>query len=451
MKNIVIGIFLVFFSITTYSQYIEGKVLDAETLKPIENVHVYMDHLKDGDLTNNKGYFYLNFRAEKIDSSTIHFSHLAYSKVSISYVKKKKDYTVYLSKKITDLTEIEITEKRNLKPAIKFTKLSSMKYGIRRFGTQVIDNKIYVIGGDASYEIDGTMQALEKYADTDMDLGEILQKAYQNSAMNIYEGNLLIYDIESDTWQIEKDKFKKRAYHNTLTYKNKLYSLGGNLVTKKTRNFLLNNTIDIYDLKKDSIFVDETNPHQALNFASFTYQDKILVMGGSTKIKRNRFKEYTNKVHLLDLKTGYWYELDSMQKGKETSGVLIKDKIYLIGGFNKKPLTEIETFDLISKKWNVEGHLFYGMESPAITFGENIIYIFNNGTISTYDVLTKELNEFLIDLPLYDSEMLFANNKLYIIGGAKIDTFSTNPSASLYSIDISEFYNTEINKSKSLK
>ena len=96
-------------------------------------------------------------------------------------------------------------------------------------------------------------------------------------------------------------------------------------------------------------------------------------MGGSTKQKRNGLKEYSNKVHLFNLKSGYWYELDSMPVAKETSGILIKDKIYLIGGFNKKPLTEIETFDLISKKWTVEGHLFYGIENPAIATNKNMI------------------------------------------------------------------------------
>lgn len=452
MKKIVAGIFLILYSFSTYSQYIEGKVLDAETLKPIENVHVYMDHLKDGDLTNNKGYFYLNFRAKKIDSSTIHFSHLAYSKLSIAYIKKKKDYTVYLIKNVTDLAEIEIIEKRNLQPTIKFTKLSSMKYGIRGFGTQIIDNKIYVTGGDASYVIDGPLAALKKYGDTEMSMYEILKRSHGTYATTIYEGNLLIYDIETDTWQIEKDKFNKRAYHNTHYYNHHLLSLGGTLFSRKTKNVLLNNTIDFYNIKTDSITIDETYPHQALNFASFTYQDKILVMGGSIKQDyRNELKEYTNKVHLFDLKTGYWYELDSMQKGKETTGVLIKDKVYLIGGFNKKNLTEIETFDLISKEWNIEGHLFYGMNNPATTFAENIIYIFQDGTISTYDILTKELNEFSIDLDLFDSKMHFANNKLYIIGGVKANDFSINPSSSMYSIDILEFNKTAVRKSKSLK
>lgn len=451
MKKSILFLFFTLLSLTLYSQYIDGKVLDAETLKPIENVHVYMDNLNNGDITNSRGHYYLNFGREKIDTSNIHFSHVAYKKLSIPYYRKQKGYTVYLTKIVTDLTEIQITERIKLKPSIKYSKLAAMKFGIRGFGATILNNKIYVIGGDASYAADGALEAFEKYQDSGMSLFEILRRSHGSYATTIYEGNLLIYDVLSGTWEIEKDKFQKRAYHNVNVYNNELYVLGGTFFSKKTKNVLLNNTIEILNLDRDTIALDETYPHQALNFASFTYQDNLLVMGGSTKQKRNGLKEYSNKVHLFNLKSGYWYELDSMPAAKETSGVLIKDKIYLIGGFNKKPLTEIETFDLISKKWAIEGHLFYGIEDPAIAASENMIYFFNGGKILTYNLLNKELQEFLIDLSLEKSKMLLADGKLFIVGGVKVNDYSSKASAGLFSIDISEFNKTRINKSKSLK
>jgi len=45
----------------------------------------------------------------------------------------------------------------------------------------------------------------------------------------------------------------------------------------------------------------------------------------------------------------------------------------LFGGYNKKNLTEIESFDLKTAKWKKEGTLFRGMRKPAITKDKEFI------------------------------------------------------------------------------
>ena len=61
-------------------------------------------------------------------------------------------------------------------------------------------------------------------------------------------------------------------------------------------------------------------------------------MGGSIKMSENGSKILHYKVHSYDMNSGYWYELSNMPTAKEVNGILIKDKIYLIGGFNGKEL-----------------------------------------------------------------------------------------------------------------
>jgi hypothetical protein len=172
-------------------------------------------------------------------------------------------------------------------------------------------------------------------------------------------------------------------------------------------------------------------------------------MGGSTRIKINEEKESTAKVHLLNLKTGYWYELSDMPVAKESKGVLVDSTIFLIGGFDFKPLDNIETYNISTGEWNVVGQMFYGVERPALAYNENIIYIFEDGRIQTFNVVTKELNLYSIDLPLKFGELFYANNMLYILGGLIEDEYSTNdystddysisPSSDLYRIDLNEF------------
>jgi len=91
-----------------------------------------------------------------------------------------------------------------------------------------------------------------------------------------------------------------------------------------------------------------------------------------------------------------------------------------------------------------------GIRKPAISLKDNIIYFFEDGKISTYNVLTKELNEYLIDLFLEASEMYYANDKLYILGGFRKNNYSLYPSKGLFSIDISEFDTTKIHNLKTL-
>jgi len=410
-----------------------------------------MEGINRGAITNEKGNYYLKFPYEIVKNDIIIFSHIAYGKLEIPYTQKKKNYSVQLIIDLKKLEEVKISEKRNLKQSISYKKLSSMKSGVHSFGSILIDDKIYVIGGDVSAGENTFMKTLEYYPDID-DFGEFLAKAsrYRSFLKIRYSVDLQTYDIKNDSWIKSKLKFKKRAYHNLNFYNNKIYVLGGKNSSANGKFQYLDDIIEVFDIDKETIIVDNTNPHQAVDFASFTYDDTMILMGGSLKWKNNGFKEYSNKVHLYDFKTGYWYQLGNMPIAKEVKGVLIEDKIYLVGGFNNKPLSSIETFDLTTQKWKKEGNLFYGISKPAITHKDNMIYFFNDGKINTYNTVTKELNEYLIELYLEASEMYYDDDTLYILGGFKKTSYSMYPSSQLFSIDMNEFNKTKIHNSKTL-
>ena len=261
----------------------------------------------------------------------------------------------------------------------------------------------------------------------------------------------MIYDIKTNQWETSEIKFKKRAYHNLNIYNNTIYVLGGKRVSTNGKFEYLEDKIEVFDINKNTVTIDNTNPHQATNFASFTYNGSIIAISGSIKMSEGGKKTYTNKVHSYDINSGYWYELANMPIAKEVNGVLIKDKIYLIGGTNGKALSTIEIFDLITETWNTEGELLNTSDLPAIANNNDIIYFFENEKINTYDINTKVLKEYLINLPLKGSKLYFCDDKLYIIGGYLENYYSQYPSASLFSIDINEFENTKPNRIKTLK
>ena len=143
-------------------------------------------------------------------------------------------------------------------------------------------------------------------------------------------------------------------------------------------------------------------------------------------------------------------ELDSI-KMKETNYLqLIDNKIYFIGGNNGKPLSQIETFDLTTEKWGFPGELFTPLERPAIAYNNNIIYFFEDRKIYTYELKTKQLKEFEIELESKRAAMYYYDNKLYIIGGRIDNSYSQVPSSKVYSVDINEFETTKPNRIKTL-
>lgn len=433
-------------------QNIKGIVISQKSGLPIEDVNIFALTTNSSALTNIKGEFTLRLVNQINDKSVFQFSHVGYITIKMSLNDlKKTNFKISLSEEIENLNGLMITsnKKIKLKAKLDYSKLAPLKYGIYSFGSLLENGKIYVTGGDATYKMDSWEKI--KHEKIDFTLQDYLRELRFQSNSEIYRDKLLIYDIKNDIWEKSELKFKKRAYHNLNYYDNKIYIIGGKSISENAIFQYLRDEIEILDSEKQSIAIDKTNPHQASGAASFTYNDNIIVIGGSTKISyKNNKKDFTNKVHLYNITSGYWYELASMPTAKETSGVLINNKIYLIGGNDGQPVSRIETFDLTTEKWESEGELFNGLEKPAITYHENIIYFFENDNMYLYDIKTKQLKEYIINLGLKECAMYYYNSKLYILGGRIEDYYSNSPSANVYSIAIDEFKITQLNRIKVL-
>jgi hypothetical protein len=443
MKKIVLFFLLCFATTLIYGQTFVVKVLDSETKLPI--AEVYLKFGKAIFLTNVDGFATIS----KITSTNLEASHVKYHSKFIQ-LKTRKDVTIYLTEKNLQLNEVTITSKRKLKKYIQYTKLPELPKTIHSFGTVLTDDKLYTFGGDASVVQFSNQKGLSELMDSSE--GSILAFLSKNKPSNFYKyrKKVFFYDFKSKAWQISPLQPKARAYHKAVAYKNAVYLLGGKQLTLSKRKEMLMPQIEILNIKKDSITVDEMNPHQGVNFEALIFEDKLLVIGGSTKLQENLLKKYTDKIHLYDFKTGYWYLLTTMSKGKETSGVIVDKKLYLFGGNENKNLTEIESFNLITGKWEKEGELFTPMEKPAITKNKNTIYLFEKNIIVTYNTISKELKEFQIDLELFFSQIQYRNDKLYIIGGTKIKNYQNIPQRSFLEISLDEFENTKIKSSKTL-
>ncbi len=194
MKKIILLFALSLTSLISFSQHINGMVLDKETNKPLEGVHVYINTTDIGTLTNDKGTFYLKLPPNIRKKDVICFSYVGYKTLEIPYSKIKNKHQIYLNRNIINITEIKLSQKRKLNTKLPYTKLASMKIGLHSFGSILNDNKIYVVGGDASFEINGFQQTMTE--SSNMSFKELLKKASSNYSNHTYKANLLTYDID---------------------------------------------------------------------------------------------------------------------------------------------------------------------------------------------------------------------------------------------------------------
>ncbi|HEA23628.1 MAG TPA: galactose oxidase, partial [Pricia antarctica] len=197
------------------------------------------------------------------------------------------------------------------------------------------------------------------------------------------------------------------------------------------------------------ILVDMTNPHRAINFGTVVYGGNLVVFGGSKKVVSNGRKVYTNKVHIYSFSSGLWYELKSLSKEYETNGVLVNNTIYVIGGFDDRPLKEVRTYNIDTGENGEEAELFEEMSRPGLVCWRGIIYIFDNGKLLTYDTDMKVLKEYLIDFYVENANLTISKGSLYIIGGFKSKQFSKRPSQKMIRVNLNVLDRTRINRIKS--
>jgi len=443
-------LFILLSPLFSFGQNIKGSIVNSKNNLPIQDVNIGLKQPDENTTTDAKGLFNLKLTRKPEESDSLYASHIGYTTKKISfYDLKKSNYLIFIDEKMENLSGLTLSSaKKELKSKLNFSKLAPLQYPISSFGSVLYNNKIYVIGGDDSFKTD----ALKKlqYEKPDFTMNDYLKELQFQFSGQYYKGNLLIYDIKTNLWETSEIKFRKRAYHNLNFYNNNIYVIGGKRISTNAKFEYLDDKIEVFDTDKKTVTIDNTNPHQAVDFASFTYNGTIITMGGSVKMSENGSKKYSKKVHFYDLKTGYWYELKDMPTAKEVNGVLIKDKIYLIGGFNGKSSSSIESFDLITETWKTEGGLFDSLGYPAITYKEDMIYFFENEKIYTLNINSKEMKEYLISLPFKSSKLYYFNDKLYLFGGYIENYYSQYPSSNLYSIDLKEFENTKPNRIKTL-
>ena len=445
-KHLSILLITIVFSHLMIAQEIKGRVVDIETQRPLSNVYVIHNTTQKRSFTGKNGHFTL--KISNLEKDSLRFTCLGYSPLNISLTSYNNGMTLKMHQKIESLDEITVIKrKRNLQNKIKYKKIAKLQKGVYGFGSTIYNGLLYISGGDLSIKDNPSKKAA--YLSSSVpnpslnDFFKYLQPDYSKSE---YSNKIQILNLE--TFNHSDVEMENRAYHNMIEYNGSLYILGGRRYSSDGKLLYMESRINVLNTKDNIMEIDETNPHQGTNVASFVYGDNIILMGGSiTSIKEENIS-FMDRISTYDITSGYWYNLGKMPSAKEVNGTLIKNTFYTIGGYNGVKLSSIESYNLITGKWKYHKNLPYGIAKPAVTSHKEIIYFFDNGFLFFFDTVTQRLLKFELPLNLSQSNMHYYNDALWIIGGYTEQDFSKTPSPWVYKIDVNQFRKT---KSKLIK
>ncbi|WP_037349004.1 carboxypeptidase-like regulatory domain-containing protein [Sediminibacter sp. Hel_I_10] len=425
-------------------QNLVGYVFDAATNEPLEDVNIYLKSKALGVATDVDGKY--EFNASKIisKSDTLRFSIIGYVTKSLSLSQlKASDYKVELLRKTEDLDDVYISGEKQLRRSLKFEKLAPLKKGVHGFGSILYNDKIYVVAGNAQKVDDNLKRAfVEGVMDPQASLAQLIRAMRFNFFYYQFDGSLQIYDLKKDAWDIQKDKFEKRAYHNVSIVGNQLYVLGGIKMSLNKKKDLLEESIEIYDISTGEVTSRASSSHHAINFESLGFSDYIVTAGGSISQSDSGEKSYTDAMHIYDTKTDKWFKFGSLSQPGEIKGVLVNDKI-LVLRVSQKEKSAIQSYDLETSTWTTLVDIPMNLENASLAYLNNIIYIYQKELFLTYDVTTQSLKHYKIKVSVVDADLLADQEALYIVGGCFEDDYSVTPSTQLYKIDVLNFLDTE--------
>lgn len=420
--------FLVVYCATVSKAQTKGLVTDGDSRLPLSGVNIYLQKDSVGiSTTNNNGYFDSNLLNKFNANDTIVFSYIGFFPVRLTLKELEcLGYQVQMHVSFQQLSEVTVQSRYRRKFG-NYKSLKSLPRGVHSFGSIIKDGKIYIYSGieTLTFSIPTPFRDIEYLSD-----------------------KMFIYDIATDIWTKSVHKFIPRYCHTAVYYKGKVFIIGGKAFSTNHKLEYTEPRIEVYDMDKDTVYIDNINPHQAADPITFIYNDCLYVMGGT--VKKNKF---SSKIHVLDLKTGVWYDtgIDIPKERRDNmKGVLIGETVYFFGGYSTASMWKVRSYNLQTGVWKDLCDLKEGVIYPGLAVNGNLIYIYEKTILQTYNIRTNMIDACYFTEGSDNSGLFYNDGKIYIVGGHqqdgrnpvnnKDDTSNKNTtieSTSVFSVDVS--------------
>lgn len=269
------------------------------------------------------------------------------------------------------------------------------------FGSCVVDDKIYVIGGES---MSGALSSLE------------------------------MYDPETDTWSLKKDMPSKRLAFIARAVNNKIYAIGG---TQKVLSSVPNDEqlklVEEYDPSLDSWTSRSPMNHGRILFGACVVNNKIYVIGGWQNVT-------ISSVEMYDPLTDTWVEKTNMPTKRGNISVsVIDNKIYVLGGDKGMyeewtPEKIVEVYDPTTDTWSqsAKNMIIERCDFAACSCGEKIFVFGGVGNVlstssNSAECYNPQSNSWsnIQKMPkqIIGHNSVSVDGIIYIIGGYSVDNY----------------------------
>jgi len=159
-----------------------------------------------------------------------------------------------------------------------------------------------------------------------------------------------IYDTKSKSWRAGKSLRSSRWAHMASVINGKIYVIGGISGTGSSRRAL--NSMEIYDPDNNAWTEGPPLPTSKQGGAAVSFGGKVYVIGGRTGAGDTGYA--TKTVDIYDPLKNSWSSGKEMPQTRTgIQSVVIKDKIYVIGGAaGGKATNSIDAFDPAQGTWS---------------------------------------------------------------------------------------------------
>lgn len=186
-----------------------------------------------------------------------------------------------------------------------YTRMAGMPEPRYRFGADIVDNKIYVVGG----------------RNVSDDTGSPPNNGLVQSTF--------IYDINSNTWRTGADALEMQGDCCAAALNGKVYMVGGYGI-----NYTYLNIAEVYDPIKDAwtVLPDMPTPRGDLMCAAL--DGEIYALGGYYDPTNKNSNSFSEKMESFNPSTGLWTGRPDLLTPRGDAGIAVLegDRIMLVGG-----------------------------------------------------------------------------------------------------------------------
>jgi len=234
-----------------------------------------------------------------------------------------------------------------------------------------------------------------------------------------------VYDPVKDSWEVKKEPMFPRSNHAVAALGNKIYVFGGNDSASKA---------EAYDVDADSWkeLAPLPSPRMHINYSAAVCNDKIYLIGGLEKKGGIYYDTDSNKNEMYDPLNNTWTEKAPLPSPRQTAAIIaFGGKIYVISGKVKyDDRNDVFVYDPKNDSWQTRTPMPETRFISGVAVVKDKIIVITGvdgrGCRESKIFAYEPLKDRWHDLGKVPRNFMLAGvasvgNKFYILGGSDLD------------------------------